>query len=117
MKTVMNQVHIIGNLGKDPEFYNFENGKSLCKVSIATNEFYKTQDGKNQQKTEWHYVIAWGKKGENMARTLRKGHRVAISGKLHSRAYELSSGQKRYVTEIIANEYQLLSKKETALPF
>lgn len=117
MKSVMNQVHLIGNLGKDPEYFSFENGKSLCKISIATNDFYKSKDGKNKKNTEWHYVIAWGNRGENMARTLRKGHKVAISGKLSSRTYELANGKKRYVTEIIANEFKLLSKKEAALPF
>ncbi len=118
MKTnIVNQVHLIGNLGKDPEFFSFENGKSLCKLSLATNEYYTTHDGKSKKKTEWHYVIAWGKNGDNMARSLRKGHKVAISGKLNSRTYELANGKKRYVTEIIANEFQLLSKKEAALPF
>lgn len=117
MKSVMNQVHLIGNLGKDPEYFSFENGKSLCKVSIATNDFYKSKEGENKKRTEWHYVIAWGNRGETMARTLRKGHKVAISGKLSSRTYELANGKKRYVTEIIANEFKLLSKKETAIPF
>lgn len=117
MNTISNQVHLIGNLGKDPEFFTFENGKSLCKISLATNEYYKSKDGENKKKTEWHYVIAWGKNGDTMARMLRKGHRVAISGKLSSRTYELNNGRKRYVTEIIAREFQLLSKKAEALPF
>lgn len=117
MNTISNQVHLIGNLGKDPEFFTFENGRSLCKISLATNERYKSQEGDNKTRTDWHYVIAWGKNGDNMARTLRKGHKVAISGKLSSRTYELANGKKRYVTEVIANEFQLLSRKDDALPF
>ncbi len=117
MNTISNQVQLIGNLGKDPEFFTFENGRSLCKISLATNEYYKTSGGDDKKKTEWHYVIAWGQNGDNMARTLRKGHKVAITGKLSSRVYELANGKKRYVTEVIANEFQLLSKKADALPF
>ena len=117
MNTVSNQVQLIGNLGQDPEFVTFSNGKGLCRFRIATNEFYRDRDGKSNQKTNWHTVVCWGKSGETMAKILRKGHKVAINGKLSSRSYETDAGSKKYVTEIVASKYLLLSQKSEALPF
>lgn len=117
MNTVNNQIQLIGNLGKDPEFVTFSNGKGMCRFSIATNEYYRDKEGKATQKTYWHTVVAWGKKGENMAKMLKKGHKVAINGKLSSRSYESSEGLSKRITEVVAKNFLLLSSRSEALPF
>lgn len=112
MNTLSNQVQLIGNLGKDPELITFDSGNSVCKFSLATNETYKDREGNKVQNTDWHNILVWGKRGEFLADVLKKGSSVAIAGKITSRSYDDKSGNKRYITEIITNDFLLLDKKE-----
>ena len=110
MNTLRNKVQLIGNLGNDPEIINLESGKTLAKFSIATNESYKNSKGEKVTETQWHNIIAWGRTATLAEKYLQKGKEVAIEGKLTSRSYETSTGEKRYVTEVVCNELLMLNK-------
>lgn len=107
MSTIRNKVQLIGNLGNDPEVKNLENGKKVANFSLATNEFYKNSKGEKIQNTQWHYIVVWGKTAEIVEKYARKGKEIALEGKLTYRSYE-SDDQKRYVTEVVANEILFL---------
>ena len=111
MSTLKNKVQLIGNVGNEPEITNLESGKKVAKFSIATNEFYKNSEGEKEQNTQWHNVVAWGKIAEIIEKYVGKGKGVALEGKLTSRSYETKEGEKRYVTEVVANEILLLGIK------
>ena len=105
-----NLVQLIGHVGQDPEIKNLEAGKKLANISIATNEVYYRDNGDKVEKTEWHRVTAWGKVADIIEKYVAKGKEIAIEGKLTHRSYDDKVGNKRYVTEIVANEILLLSK-------
>jgi len=111
MSTLKNKVQLIGNAGNAPEIKTIESGKKVANFSIATNEFYKNAKGEKVQTTEWHNITAWGKIADIVEKYVGKGKEVAIEGKLTSRSYETESGEKRYVTEVVANEILLLGIK------
>ncbi len=111
MNNIKNRVHLIGRLGMDPEVKDLDSGKKLAKFSVATNDYYYNKDGERVTETQWHNIIAWGKLAELVDNILKKGKEVALEGKLSNRSYEDSKGNKRYITEIIANEFVLLGKK------
>ncbi|HXC04836.1 MAG TPA: single-stranded DNA-binding protein [Bacteroidia bacterium] len=111
MKNITNSVQLIGNLGKTPEIKNFEGGKKVARVSIATTDSYKSAKGEKVKETQWHNLVAWGKCADIMERYLKKGSEVAIQGKLTSRSYDDKDGIKRYITEIKVQELKLLGSK------
>lgn len=110
MNAIRNKVQLIGNLGKDPEVVQLENGGKLAKFSLATNESYKNNKGERITETQWHNVVAWGKLAEIVENYLTKGKEVAVEGKLTHRSYETKEGEKRYVTEVKCNELMMLGK-------
>lgn len=105
-----NSVQLIGHVGQEPEIKNLVGGKKLANISIATNEVYYRENGDKVEKTEWHRVTAWGKTAEIIERFVTKGKEIAIGGKLAHRSYDDKEGNKKYVTEIVANEILLLGK-------
>ena len=111
MSTLRNKVQLIGNLGNNPEIITLDSGKKLAKFSIATNESYKNASGEKVTDTQWHNVVAWNKTAEIIERYLEKGNEVAIEGKLNSRSYETKEGEKKYITEVVANEVLMLGGK------
>ncbi|MGB1042956.1 MAG: single-stranded DNA-binding protein [Tenacibaculum sp.] len=111
MNTLRNKVQLIGNLGKNPEIITLDSGKKLAKFSIATNESYKNAQGEKITDTQWHNVVAWNKTAEIIEKYLEKGSEVAIEGKLTSRSYETSEGEKRYITEVVCSELLMLGSK------
>lgn len=119
MTRLSNSVQLIGNLGNDPEVKVFDNGNTLCKLSLAVNEYFKDKEGKSQKRTNWMKVAAWGKTAEHMVNILTKGNRVAINGKLINRQYDGKDGKKRYVTEVYATQFLNLTPaaKVDKLPF
>lgn len=114
MYALKNKVQLIGNLGNAPEIKNLESGKKMARLSIATNESYKKENGERVTETQWHNVIAWGKVAEIAEQYLSKGSEVAVEGKLTYRDYTDKDDVKRYVTEIVVNELLLLDKKPQA---
>ncbi len=104
----VNKVILIGNLGKDPEVRYTSNGKAVARFSLATSEVWNDADGNRQERTEWHNIIVWGKQGETCGQYLAKGRQAYIEGSIRSRSYDDKSGQKRYITEIIAQRVRFL---------
>jgi single-strand DNA-binding protein len=111
---IKNRVQLIGNLGGAPEIKEFDGGNKLARFSIATSEFFTNKKGEKVTETQWHNVVAWGKLAENVQKLLQKGSQVAIDGKLVSRNYTDKEGTKRYITEVVANEFMLIDKKQQA---
>ncbi|NBC81746.1 MAG: single-stranded DNA-binding protein [Bacteroidetes bacterium] len=111
MKNLVNHVQLIGNLGMDPELKEFDKNK-LARFSMATNESYKNQQGEWVNDTTWHNIVAWGKMADNIVNKLKKGSRIALNGKLNNRSYETSEGEKKYICEVILQDYMIIPKKE-----
>ncbi|MFQ3173069.1 MAG: single-strand DNA-binding protein [Flavobacterium sp.] len=110
MNAMKNRVQLIGHVGNDPEIKTFDGGRTLANLTIATNDSYKNDKGEKVEQTEWHKVVAWGKTAEIIEKYVTKGKEIAIDGKLTHRSYEDKNGEKRYVTEVVANEVLLLGK-------
>lgn len=109
---MINKVTLIGNLGADPEVRRLEGGVAVARFSLATNESYKDKDGNFQTNTEWHNVVVWREAAERAEKMLRKGMLVYVEGKITYRKYTTQEGQDRYVTDIVANTYRLLERRE-----
>jgi len=93
----INKVILVGNLGKDPEVFTYENGTKRAVFSLATTESYKDKDGQWQEQTEWHQIVLWRFLAE---KNLIKGDKIYLEGKIRTRSWEDENGQKRYTTEI-----------------
>jgi single-strand DNA-binding protein len=106
----VNKVILVGNLGKDPELRYTPSGTAVATFSIATSERFKGKDGQQQEKTEWHNIVVWRQLAEICGKYLHKGKQVYIEGKLQTRSYEDREGNKKYMTEIVADHMQMLGK-------
>ena len=108
----VNKVIIVGRLGKDPEVKTTPSGEKVSTFSMATSEKFTDRNGQKQEKTEWHNIVAWRKLAEIIERYVKKGSLLYIEGKLVTRSWDdPQSGQKRYKTEIVANQMQMLGAK------
>jgi single-strand DNA-binding protein len=108
----INKVIIVGNLGQDPETRHMPNGNAVTNISVATSETWKDkQTGDQQERTEWHRVVFYGRLAEIAGEYLKKGSKVYVEGRLHTRKWQGQDGQDRYTTEIIANEMQMLDSR------
>jgi single-strand DNA-binding protein len=107
-----NRVVLIGNLGKDPEVRHLENGSSVARLTLATNESYKDKDGNWQNLTEWHNIVAWRSLAENAEKNMKKGNTIFVEGKLKTRSYKDPNGVDKYVTEIEALTLKSFEKRE-----
>lgn len=105
-----NKVQLIGNVGNEPEVKTFGEGKKVANLTIATNDFYINDKGDKVEQTEWHRVTAWGKVADIIEKYVKKGKEIAIEGKLTHRSYDDKDGNKRYITEVVANDILLLGK-------
>ena len=112
MNSLRNSVRLVGNLGMDPEVKSFDNNKTLAKIAIATNETYKNDKGEKVTDTQWHNCILWGAQAKLAEDLLRKGDEIAVEGKLASRSYVDKDGNKRYVTEVVVNEFLKIGLKK-----
>jgi len=104
----LNKVLLLGNLGKDPEVRYTSAGKAVATFTLATSQQWRDQDGNDQERTEWHRVVAWGRLGEICGEYLSKGKQVFIEGRIQSREWEDQEGNKRTTVEIIANDMIML---------
>jgi len=110
MAKSVNKVILVGNLGKDPEVKYTSTGTPVAKFSLATNEGYKDKNGQWQDRTEWHNIVAWQRLAEIVGEYVKKGSKVYIEGRLQTSSWDdKETGQKKYKTEIIANDLVLLS--------
>ena len=108
MNTLRNKVQLIGRLGQTPEIISFKDGNKMAKFSMATDDSYKDSAGNKVERAYWHTVIVKNGLVKIVENYVKKGQEIAISGKLTNRTYDNKEGEKRYVTEIIANEILLL---------
>ncbi|QIK38648.1 single-stranded DNA-binding protein [Caldichromatium japonicum] len=99
----VNKVILIGNLGTDPEVRYMANGDAVANLRLATSETWRDKSGEQQERTEWHNVVLFGKLAEVAKQYLRKGSKVYIEGKLRTRKWQTQDGQERYTTEIVVD--------------
>ncbi|MGH7458852.1 MAG: single-stranded DNA-binding protein [Longimicrobiaceae bacterium] len=116
MSRSLNKALIIGNLGADPEIRTTGSGTRVAQLSIATSRSWSNKEGDEQEKTEWHRVVAWAKLAEVVERYLKKGDRVYIEGEIQYRSYEDKDGVTKYSTEINAREMIMLGGKDGGAP-
>lgn len=107
----LNKVTLIGRLGKDPEIQRFDDNVMVARFSIATSETYKDKTGNMVESTEWHNIVVWRKLGEIAEKFLKKGSQIYLEGKLRTRSWDDKDGNKRYTTEIQADNFIMLDKK------
>ena len=113
MSRGVNKVILIGNVGQDPELKYMPNGNAVVNISVATSESWKDKNtGQQQEKTEWHKIVAFSRLAEVIGEYLHKGSKVYIEGSLRTNKWQDQSGQDRYSTEIIANNMQMLDGKQ-----
>lgn len=109
----VNKVILIGNVGKDPEIRYLDNNVAVANFPIATTERgFTTRDGQTvPERTEWHNIVAWRGLAQIVEKYVKKGTQLFIEGKIRTRSYDDKDGNKRYVTEIFADNIQLLGRK------
>ena len=108
----LNKCMIIGNLGRDPEMRYTPSGQAVTQFTVATNRRWRDQQDEWQEETEWFRVVVWGQQAERVAERIRKGNKVYVEGRIQTRQWEDQSGQKRYTTELIANQVTSLERRD-----
>ena len=103
----LNRVILLGNLGADPELRMTNSGSAVLKLRLATSETYLDRNKQRQERTEWHSVIVWGRRAEALGKFLGKGDRLLVEGSLRTSSYDDKEGNKKYRTEVIANNVVL----------
>jgi len=110
----LNKVMLIGNVGSDPEMRFTPNGTPVTSFRIATNRIFSSVDGERKQETDWFTVVAWNKLAEQCNQFLNKGKLVYVEGRLRSRSWDGTDGQKHYRTEVIASRVTFLDRAGSA---
>jgi single-strand DNA-binding protein len=106
----LNRVMLLGNLGADPELRMTSGGQAVLKMRLATSESYLDRNRVRQERTEWHSVVVWGKRAEALGKFLTKGSRLFVEGGLRTSSYDDRDGNKRYKTEVVANNIILAGR-------
>ena len=110
----LNKVMLIGNVGRDPEVRYLDGNSGNAKVAtftLATTERYRDRNGETRENTEWHNIVAWRGNADVAERFIRKGTQIYVEGRIRTRSWDDQTGNKRYTTEIIVDNLQLLGKK------
>lgn len=117
MSAGVNKAILIGNLGRDPELKYTPGGSAVVTFSMATTERFNDKEGKRQDRTEWHNIVAFGKIAEVINQYCKKGRPIYIEGRIQTRSWDdKESGQKKYRTEIVVNQMQLLGSGQGSSP-
>jgi len=106
----LNKVMLIGNLGKDPEVQTLDGDILVAKFTLASSESYRDKDGVLKTETEWHNIVVWRNLADLASKYLHKGNHIYLEGKIKTRTYEDKEGNKKYVTEIVAESFIMLDK-------
>jgi single-strand DNA-binding protein len=112
----VNKVILIGNLGANPELRYTAGQQAVANLRIATTEKWTDKSGQKQEATEWHRVVVWGKQAEIVGQYLTKGRQVFVEGSIRTRQWQDQQGQKRYTTEIVARNVQMLGPRGSGGP-
>src|SRR5439155_7258766 len=107
----VNKVILVGNLGANPEMRFTQGGQAVANLRIATTERWTDKGGQRQEATEWHRVVVWGKQAEIVGQYLTKGRQVYVEGRIRTRQWQDQSGQKRFSTEVVAQNVQMLGAR------
>lgn len=107
----VNKVILVGRLGADPQLKYTPSGRANASFSLATNAVWKDQEGNQQERTDWHRITAWGKLAEIMGEYLKKGSYVYLEGRIQTRSYEDSNNVKKWITEVVVSDMEMLGKK------
>jgi single-strand DNA-binding protein len=110
----VNKVILIGNLGKDPEVRHLEGGAAVAKFPLATTESFKDKAGQRIEQTEWHNIVLWRGLAEVAEKYLKKGMTIYVEGKLRTRSWDDKEGHKHYTTEVVTDNFTILSKRESS---
>jgi single-strand DNA-binding protein len=110
MAGTLNKVMLIGNLTRDPELKKTTGGQSVCTFSIATNRSYTDASGQRKDQVEYHNIVTWAKLAEICGQYLVKGKKVYIDGRLQTREWDGQDGQKKYRTEVVAENMIMLDR-------
>ncbi|MDP4185195.1 MAG: single-stranded DNA-binding protein [Bacteroidota bacterium] len=108
----VNKVILVGNVGKDPEVRHLDSNVAVANFSLATSETYTAKNGERVTTTEWHNIVAWRGLADLAEKYVRKGRQLYIEGRIRTRSYDDKDGNKRYVTEIYADNMMFLGRKE-----
>lgn len=112
MSEGINRVMLLGNLGADPELRFTQGGQAVLNLRLATTESYLDKDRVRRERTDWHSVVVWGKRAEALAKFLAKGSSLLVEGSLRTSSYEDRDGNKRYKTEVVANNVVLTGRRD-----
>jgi single-strand DNA-binding protein len=112
----VNKVILVGNLGANPEMRFTQGGQAVANLRLATTERWTDKNGQKQEATEWHRVVVWGRQAEIVGQYLTKGRQVFIEGSIRTRQWQDQQGQKRYTTEIVARNVQMLGGRGERAP-
>jgi len=107
----VNKVILVGNLGRDPEVRYIRDGTAVANLRIATSETWNDANGQKQERTEWHRVVAWGKLAEIAKEYMTKGRQIYVEGRLQTRSWDDREGNKRYTTEVRADQMIMLGTR------
>ena len=108
----VNKVILVGNLGRDAEVRYTQGGTAVATLNMATTEVWNDkQSGQRQERTEWHRVVVWGRQAETLQEYLLRGRQIYVEGRLQTREWEGQDGQKRYTTEVVAQDVQFLDSR------
>lgn len=112
----LNKVMLIGNVGKEPDVRYLDNGVAVASLTLATTERgYRLQNGTDvPERTEWHNIVLWRGLAETVEKYVHKGDKLFVEGKIRSRSYDDQNGVKRYITEIFADNMEMLSPRSQA---
>ncbi len=108
---MINKVILVGNVGRDPEVRYLDSGVAVAKFPLATSETYTNKNGERVTNTEWHNIVIWRKLAEIVEKYVHKGQQLYLEGKISNRSYEDKEGIKRYITEVVVDNMQMLGKK------
>lgn len=100
----VNKVILLGNLGANPELKYLPSGQPVCEMRIATTEVFRDRNEQQQERTEWHRIVVYGKQAENCSKYLAKGRQVFLEGRIQTRSWDDKEGKKQYMTEVVANQ-------------
>ena len=108
----VNKVILVGNVGKDPDTRYLDEGTAITKFPLATSETYRNRDGQRVENTEWHNIVLWRGLAQVAEKYVKKGTQLYIEGRIKTRSYEDSDGNKKYFTEIVGDQMQMLGRRQ-----
>ena len=107
----VNKVILVGNVGKDPETRYLDESTAITKFPMATSETYKNRAGERVSTTEWHNIVLWRGLAQVAEKYVKKGTQIYIEGRIKTRSYDDAEGNKKYITEIVGDQMQLLGRR------